>query len=361
MGLSLGIVGLPNVGKSTIFNALTSANIAAQNYPFCTIEPNIGVVIVPDARLDKLAAIIHPEKVIPTHVEFVDIAGLVKGAASGEGLGNQFLSNIRNTDAIAHVVRCFHDDDVIHVNNEIDPLNDIAIINTELLLADLETINKAIHKASKLAKGSKTDARDLEYLQLLQAHCNNGNPAKTLLLPEDKRTLINNLQLLTNKPTMYIANIKDFNKDRALLEKITTLANQEGSSVVSISAKLEAEIAELPPEEQALFLQELNLETPGLNRVIHTGYKLLHLITFFTAGPKEVRAWTIKQGTCAPDAAGTIHTDFCKGFIRAEIIGYNDYIQYAGEVGAKEHGKWRLEGKEYVMQDGDVVHFRFNV
>ena len=364
MALHCGIVGLPNVGKSTIFNALTRATIAAENYPFCTIEPNVGVVPVPDRRLDRLAEIVNPERILPTTIEFIDIAGLVAGASKGEGLGNQFLANIRESDAIAHVVRCFHDDNVIHVADKIDPLSDIEVINTELMLADLDTVERAQQRNAKAAKsGNKDEVARQKILQALSDHLNNGHPARTLSMSDDERLLIRELHLLTSKPTMFIANVQDDGFDNnPLLDQVTAEATKEDAVVVAICASMEAEIAQLESdEERAEFIADMGLEESGLDRVIHAGYQLLKLSTYFTAGVKEVRAWTIPVGATAPQSAGVIHTDFEKGFIRAEVTAYDDFIRYRGESGAKEAGKWRLEGKEYIVQDGDVVHFRFNV
>ncbi len=364
MALHCGIVGLPNVGKSTIFNALTKATIAAENYPFCTIEPNVGVVPVPDRRLDRLAEIVNPERILPTTIEFIDIAGLVAGASKGEGLGNQFLANIRESDAIAHVVRCFHDDNVIHVADKIDPLSDIEVINTELMLADLDTVERAQQRNAKAAKsGNKDEVARQKILQALSDHLNNGHPARTLSMSDDERLLIRELHLLTSKPTMFIANVQDDGFDNnPLLDQVTAEATKEDAVVVAICASMEAEIAQLESdEERAEFIADMGLEESGLDRVIHAGYQLLKLSTYFTAGVKEVRAWTIPVGATAPQSAGVIHTDFEKGFIRAEVTAYDDFIRYRGESGAKEAGKWRLEGKEYIVQDGDVVHFRFNV
>jgi GTP-binding protein YchF len=363
MGIKCGIVGLPNVGKSTLFNALTQAGIAAENFPFCTIEPNSGIVPVPDQRQDALAAIVKPERTVPTSVEFVDIAGLVAGASKGEGLGNKFLANIRETDAIAHVVRCFVDDNVIHVANTIDPRNDIDVINTELALADLESVEKGLDRATKMSKsGDKEQLRLKDLLTKVRAHLDQGKPVRSLKLAKEDLALLQPLHLLTVKPTMYIANVaEDGFNDNPYLDTVRAIATEEGSVVVPVCNKLEAEIAELEPEEKTVFLQDLGMEEPGLDRVIRAGYQLLGLQTYFTAGVKEVRAWTIKIGDTAPKAAAVIHTDFEKGFIRAEVIAYADFIQYKGEQGAKDAGKWRLEGKEYIVQDGDVMHFRFNV
>ncbi len=363
MGVKCGIVGLPNVGKSTLFNALTKAGIQAENYPFCTIEPNVGIVPVPDPRQDKLAEIVKPERVLPTTMEFVDIAGLVAGASKGEGLGNKFLANIRETDAICHVVRCFEDDDVVHVAGKINPLDDIDVIDTELALADMDSIEKAILRYTKVAKSGDKEAKaKLVVLDKVKAQLDEGKAVRAMDLDEDEEAMLQEFFLLTNKPTMYIANVaEDGFENNPILDKVIAHAEAEGSAVVPVCAAMEAEMVELDEDDLKEFLSELGLEEPGLNRVIRAGYTLLDLQTYFTAGVKEVRAWTVKVGATAPEAAGVIHTDFQKGFIRAEVMAYEDFVANNGEQGCKEAGKLRLEGKEYIVQDGDVMHFRFNV
>ncbi len=364
MSLQCGIVGLPNVGKSTLFNALTKAGIAAENYPFCTIEPNVGIVEVPDARLQALADIVKPERILPAVVEFVDIAGLVAGASKGEGLGNQFLANIRETDAITHVVRCFEDENVIHVAGKVDPLSDIEVINTELALADLATVEKSLTRYSKAAKSGndKEAAKLVAVLEKVRAQLDQAKPVRALDLSEEENALLKPFCLITAKPTMYVANVKDDGfTNNPYLDAVQKFADAEGAPVVAVCAAIEAEIADLDDEDKGVFLADMGMEEPGLNRVIRAGFKLLGLQTYFTAGVKEVRAWTIHIGNTAPQAAGVIHTDFERGFIRAQTIGFNDFVTYKGEQGAKEAGKMRAEGKEYVVHDGDVMNFLFNV
>lgn len=363
MAIQCGIVGLPNVGKSTLFNALTRAEIDAANYPFCTIDPNVGVVPVPDPRLHRIAEIVEPAKVIPNTMEFVDIAGLVSGAAGGEGLGNQFLAHIRETDAIAHVVRCFEDSDVVHVDGTVDPIQDIEVIDTELALADLETVGRALERARKNSKSGNAEAvARAGLLERVQRHLDTGAPVRSLDLSAEEKTSLKDLHLITAKPVLYVTNVgEDGLQGNEQVERVRAHAEAEGAMVVSVCASLEAEMAQLEDSERDEFLADLGLEEPGLNRVIRAGYRLLGLQTFFTAGPKEARAWAMPTGAPAPKAAAVIHTDFEKGFIRAEVVGYDDFIAYQGEQGAREAGRWRLEGKEYRVQDGDVMHFRFNV
>ena len=363
MGFKCGIVGLPNVGKSTLFNALTAAGVDAANYPFCTIEPNVGVVPVPDPRLDALAEIVHPEKIVPTTIEFVDIAGLVAGASKGEGLGNRFLAHIRETDAIGHVVRCFHDDNVAHVSGKVDPVGDIEVIETEMMLADLETVEKAAERARRNSKsGDKELQAAAAFYERAAAHLADGKPVRTIETGEREQAWLRSIHLLSAKPVLYVANVdEDGFEDNPHLDAVRARAAAEGAEVVAVCAALEGDLAELEADEARELLSEMGLDEPGLHRVIRAGYRLLGLLTFFTAGPKEAKAWTVHRGACAPEAAGRIHSDFERGFIRAEVIAYDDFIRYRGEAGARDAGKLRSEGRTYEIQEGDVVHFRFNV
>jgi GTP-binding protein YchF len=364
--MKLGIVGLPNVGKSTLFNALTSAKVDAENYPFCTIEPNVGIVPVPDSRLDELSELVHPEKITPAIIEFVDIAGLVKGASKGEGLGNKFLSHIREVDAVVQVLRCFEDENVTHVEGRIDPVDDIEIINIELMLSDLEIINRRLSKVEKMIKGDKSYQKEFELLKLIKENIENGNSIRNISFSQEEKDILKELNLLSIKPTLYVCNILeddllDGAENNAYFNQVKEHAKKENSEAIAISAKIEAEIAQLNKDEKIAFLKELELEESGLDKLVKASYDLLGLMSFLTAGPKEVRAWTIKKGTKAPQAAGKIHTDMERGFIRAEVINYKDLINYGGYTHAKEKGLVRSEGKDYIMQDGDVVIFRFNV